>query len=58
VLRRSSCRHDGEEFVGVVRRYGACPDVQALVDAANKPAEGEIEHIEGLRNLSAQVGLL
>jgi len=31
--------HDVEEFVGVVRRYGASPDVQDLVDAANKPAE-------------------
>lgn len=31
--------HDVEEFVGVVRRYGASPDVQRLVDAANKPAE-------------------
>lgn len=31
--------HDIEEFVGVVRRYGASPDVQELVDAANKPAE-------------------
>ncbi|WP_434648334.1 putative metallopeptidase [Pseudomonas sp. D1-2] len=31
--------HDVEEFVGVVRRYGATPDVQALVDAANNPAE-------------------
>ncbi|MGF6154020.1 putative metallopeptidase [Pseudomonas fluorescens] len=31
--------HDVEEFVGVVRRYGASADVQALVDAANKPAE-------------------
>ena len=31
--------HDVEEFVGVVRRYGASPDVQALVDAANSPAE-------------------
>lgn len=31
--------HDVEEFVGVVRRYGGSPDVQALVDAANKPAE-------------------
>ncbi|MGY2337963.1 putative metallopeptidase [Pseudomonas sp. SDO5532_S415] len=31
--------HDVEEFVGVVRRYGASTDVQALVDAANKPAE-------------------
>jgi hypothetical protein len=31
--------HDVEEFVGVVRRYGASVDVQALVDAANNPAE-------------------
>ena len=31
--------HDVEEFVGVVRRYGASPDVQELVDAANSPAE-------------------
>lgn len=31
--------HDVEEFVGVVRRYGASPDVQALVDAATSPAE-------------------
>lgn len=31
--------HDVEEFVGVVRRYGASLDVQALVDAANKPAK-------------------
>ncbi|PXX51580.1 hypothetical protein SAMN05660489_06296 [Pseudomonas sp. LAMO17WK12:I10] len=31
--------HDVEEFVGVVRRYGASPEAQALVDAANKPAE-------------------
>ncbi|WP_081003796.1 putative metallopeptidase [Pseudomonas amygdali] len=31
--------HDVEEFVGVVRRYGASPDVQLLIDAANKPAE-------------------
>ncbi|WP_370683025.1 putative metallopeptidase [Pseudomonas syringae pv. atrofaciens] len=31
--------HDVEEFVGVVRRYGASPDVQRLVNAANKPAE-------------------
>ncbi len=30
--------HDVEEF-GVIRRYGTSPDVQALVDAANKPAE-------------------
>lgn len=31
--------HDVEEFVGVVRRYGASPQVQELVDAANNPAE-------------------
>jgi hypothetical protein len=31
--------HDVEEFVGVVRRYGASYEVQALVDAANNPAE-------------------
>ncbi|MGE8098106.1 putative metallopeptidase [Pseudomonas fluorescens] len=31
--------HDVEEFVGVVRRYGASSEVQALVDAANSPAE-------------------
>jgi hypothetical protein len=31
--------HDVEEFVGVVRRYGASPEVQVMVDAANKPAE-------------------
>ncbi len=32
--------HDVEEFVGVVRRYGAnAAHVRALVDAANKPAE-------------------
>lgn len=31
--------HDVEEFVGVVRRYGASPEVQTMVDAANKPAE-------------------
>lgn len=31
--------HDVEEFVGVVRRYGASADVQVLVDAANNPAE-------------------
>ncbi|ENT4822978.1 TPA: putative metallopeptidase [Citrobacter farmeri] len=31
--------HDVEEFVGVVRRYGASADVQELVDAANQPAE-------------------
>ncbi|RJX83482.1 putative metallopeptidase [Pseudomonas sp. LS-2] len=31
--------HDVEEFVGVVRRYGASDDVQQLVDAASKPPE-------------------
>jgi len=31
--------HDVEEFVGVVRRYGANADVQQLVEAASKPAE-------------------
>ncbi|MGK9173381.1 hypothetical protein KXR87_09130 [Yokenella regensburgei] len=31
--------HDVEEFVGVVRRYGASVEVQELVDAANAPAE-------------------
>jgi hypothetical protein len=31
--------HDVEEFVGVVRRYGASADVQRLVDAANKTPE-------------------
>ncbi|GGK53247.1 hypothetical protein SAMN04490189_4652 [Pseudomonas koreensis] len=31
--------HDVEEFVGVVRRYGASSAVQELVDAANNPAE-------------------
>ena len=31
--------HDVEEFVGVVRRYGASPQVQEMVDAANKTAE-------------------
>jgi hypothetical protein len=31
--------HDVEEFVGVVRRYGASEDVQQLVDAASKPPE-------------------
>ncbi len=36
--------HDVEEFVGVVRRYGASHDVQQLVDAANRPAE--IAHID------------
>ncbi len=31
--------HDVEEFVGVVRRYGAGDEVQALVDAAGKTPE-------------------
>lgn len=31
--------HDCEEFVGVVRRYGANASVQAIVDAASRPAE-------------------
>lgn len=32
--------HDVEEFVGVVRRYGAdASNVRAMVDAANRPAE-------------------
>ncbi|WP_312387711.1 putative metallopeptidase [Pseudomonas sp.] len=31
--------HDVEEFVGVVRRYGASPDVQQLIDAASLPPE-------------------
>lgn len=31
--------HDVEEFVGVVRRYGASADVQEIIDAASKPAE-------------------
>lgn len=31
--------HDVEEFIGVVRRYGASSDVQELVDAANTPTE-------------------
>jgi len=31
--------HDIEEFVGVVRRYGASGDVARLVEAAKRPAE-------------------
>ncbi|ADU69442.1 conserved hypothetical protein [Pantoea sp. At-9b] len=31
--------HDVEEFVGVVRRYGASVEVQELIDAASQPAE-------------------
>jgi hypothetical protein len=37
--------HDVEEFIGVVRRYGASTEVQALVDAANQPAEVAKLHI-------------
>lgn len=33
--------HDVEEFVGVVRRYGASPDVQRLVEAASSRPEVE-----------------
>ena len=42
--------HDVEEFVGVVRRYGASVDVQRLVDAANAGPElrmGSIAHACG-----------
>lgn len=39
--------HDVEEFVGVVRRYGASTEVQELVDAANKPAE--VAHLDVAR---------
>lgn len=39
--------HDIEEFVGVVRRYGASKDVQEMVDAANRPAE--VAHIDVAR---------
>ena len=31
--------HDVEEFIGVVRRFGASHDVQQLIDAASKPPE-------------------
>lgn len=31
--------HDVEEFIGVVRRYGADQQVQAMIDAAKQPAE-------------------
>ncbi|MGX9698108.1 putative metallopeptidase [Janthinobacterium lividum] len=31
--------HDVEEFVGVVRRYGASEDVQRIIDAAKTPPE-------------------
>ncbi|MBC6535995.1 putative metallopeptidase [Citrobacter amalonaticus] len=36
-----------DEFVGVVRRYGASKDVQEMVDAANRPAE--VAHIDVAR---------
>ena len=39
--------HDVEEFVGVVRRYGASAEVQELVDAANNPAE--VAHLDVAR---------
>ncbi|VUS67390.1 hypothetical protein SB6424_00661 [Klebsiella pasteurii] len=39
--------HDVEEFVGVVRRYGASKDVQEMVDAANRRAE--VAHIDVAR---------
>ncbi|WP_373386002.1 putative metallopeptidase [Raoultella ornithinolytica] len=39
--------HDVEEFVGVVRRYGASKEVQEMVDAANRPAE--VAHIDVAR---------
>lgn len=38
---------DVEEFVGVVRRYGASADVQQLVEAASNPAE--VAHINVAR---------
>lgn len=31
--------HDVEEFIGVVRRYGASEDVQQLIEAASRPPE-------------------
>ncbi|MBA1189332.1 hypothetical protein G7Z99_09755 [Pseudomonas entomophila] len=31
--------HDVEEFIGVVRRYGASHDVKQLIDAASRPPE-------------------
>jgi hypothetical protein len=36
--------HDVEEFVGVVRRYGASKEVQEMVDAASRPAE--VAHLD------------
>lgn len=37
--------HDVEEFVGVVRRYGASAEVQQIIDAASQPAEVAKLHI-------------
>ncbi len=49
--------HDVEEFVGVVRRYGAdAANVRALVDAANRPPEvspARIGHVCGTCMLRA-----
>ena len=39
--------HDVEEFVGVVRRYGASRDVQEMVDAANN--RPEVAHVDVAR---------
>ncbi|MQV46648.1 putative metallopeptidase [Sinorhizobium medicae] len=48
--------HDVEEFVGVVRRYGAdAAGVRAIVDAANRPPEiarAQIAHACGTCQLS------
>lgn len=47
--------HDVEQFVGVVRRYGAdAGGVREMVDAANRPpeiAQARIEHACGTCNL-------
>lgn len=37
--------HDVEEFVGVVRRYGASGAVQQLIDAAASPPEVEVASV-------------
>lgn len=37
--------HDVEEFIGVVRRYGASEDVQRMVDAANNRPEVSLANI-------------
>lgn len=39
--------HDVEEFIGVVRRYGASREVQELIDAASGPAE--VAHLDVAR---------